>query len=147
MLTFLTQLTLLIGRWRVRLLRRWDKPPCRDKPRFYTNESYQGAQKRIYPYPMQDGVAGIRQEQTYKALYLGQDADFFAKFGEQQTRQVQQASAQYTIGLGCLGTGDVNGALTAFEAASKLNLSHVWARTQAEEAKQTGSAGTAHPTN
>jgi len=39
-------------------------------PRFYTHESYQGAQKRIYPYPMQDGVTDIREEKTYKALYL-----------------------------------------------------------------------------
>ena len=39
-------------------------------PRFYTNESYQGAQKRIYPYPMLDGVTDIREEKTYKALYL-----------------------------------------------------------------------------
>ena len=39
-------------------------------PRFYTHESYQGAQKRVYPYPMQDGVTDNRQEQTYKALYL-----------------------------------------------------------------------------
>ena len=39
-------------------------------PRFYTNESYQGAQKRVYPYAMQDGVTDVRVEQTYKALYL-----------------------------------------------------------------------------
>jgi len=39
-------------------------------PRFYTNESYQGAQKRVYPYPMLDGVTDHRTEQTYKALYL-----------------------------------------------------------------------------
>ncbi len=39
-------------------------------PRFYTNESYQGAQKRVYPYAMQDGITDIREEQTYKALYL-----------------------------------------------------------------------------
>jgi tetratricopeptide (TPR) repeat protein len=39
-------------------------------PRFYTNESYQGAQKRVYPYPMQDGVTDVREEKTYKALYL-----------------------------------------------------------------------------
>ncbi|UCD49483.1 MAG: DUF5107 domain-containing protein [Phycisphaerales bacterium] len=44
-------------------------PPDRN-PRFYTNESYQGAQKRVYPYPMQDGVTDIRTERTYKALYL-----------------------------------------------------------------------------
>ncbi len=39
-------------------------------PRFYTNESYQGAQKRVYPYAMQDGVTNVREEQTYTALYL-----------------------------------------------------------------------------
>ncbi len=39
-------------------------------PRFYTNESYQGAQKRVYPYAMQDGITDVREEQTYKALYL-----------------------------------------------------------------------------
>jgi len=39
-------------------------------PMFYTNESYQGAKKKIYPYPVQDGVTDIREEQTYKALYL-----------------------------------------------------------------------------
>lgn len=39
-------------------------------PMFYTHESYQGAQKKIYPYPIQDGVTDIRTEQTYKALYL-----------------------------------------------------------------------------
>ncbi|MCU0918353.1 MAG: DUF5107 domain-containing protein [Planctomycetes bacterium] len=57
----------------------WEEPltlptyrlnPPDPNPRFYTNESYQGAQKRIYPYPMQDGVTDIREEKTYKALYL-----------------------------------------------------------------------------
>lgn len=60
-------------------VRVWEEPltlptyrldPEDPNPRFYTNESYQGAQKRIYPYPMQDGVTNIREEQTYKALYL-----------------------------------------------------------------------------
>jgi tetratricopeptide (TPR) repeat protein len=39
-------------------------------PMFYTNESYQGAKKKIYPYPFQDQVANVREEKTYKALYL-----------------------------------------------------------------------------
>ncbi|MBN2314358.1 MAG: DUF5107 domain-containing protein, partial [Sedimentisphaerales bacterium] len=39
-------------------------------PMFYTHESYQGAKKKIYPYPVQDGVTDVRTEQTYKALYL-----------------------------------------------------------------------------
>ncbi|MEN6337011.1 MAG: tetratricopeptide repeat protein, partial [Phycisphaerales bacterium] len=68
-------------------------------------------------------------------LTRGEDTDFFAKFGEQQTRQVQQASAHYTIGLGHLGKGDVAAARGEFEAASKLNVSHVWARTMAGEEK------------
>jgi tetratricopeptide (TPR) repeat protein len=68
-------------------------------------------------------------------LTRGQDADFFAKFGEQQTRQVQQASARYTLGLGYLGKGDLSAARAAFETASKLNVSHAWARMQAAEVK------------
>ena len=33
------------------------------------------------------------------------DVDFFAKFGEQQTRQGQRATAHYELGLGLLGQG------------------------------------------
>jgi tetratricopeptide (TPR) repeat protein len=68
-------------------------------------------------------------------LTRDQDADFFAKFGEQQTRQAQQASAHYTMGLGYLGKGDASAARTEFETAAKLNVSHVWARMQAAEEK------------
>lgn len=42
-------------------------------PMFYKHESYQGAQKRIYPYPVLDGVTDIREQQKYKALYLEND--------------------------------------------------------------------------
>jgi len=42
-------------------------------PMFYTHESYQGAQKKIYPYPFQDRVTNIREQKTYKALYLEND--------------------------------------------------------------------------
>ncbi|MEN6577063.1 MAG: DUF5107 domain-containing protein [Phycisphaerales bacterium] len=68
-------------------------------------------------------------------LTRGEDADFFAKFGEQQNRQVQQASANYLLGLGYLGKGDLRSALAGFELAAKLNVSHVWARMQAAQLK------------
>ena len=42
-------------------------------PMFYTHASYQGAQKKVYPYPVQDGVTDIREQKTYKALYLEND--------------------------------------------------------------------------
>ncbi|MHC4566937.1 MAG: DUF5107 domain-containing protein, partial [Planctomycetota bacterium] len=42
-------------------------------PMFYTNESYQGAKKKVYPYPFQDQVTNIREERTYKSLYLEND--------------------------------------------------------------------------
>ena len=57
----------------------WEEPlvlptyrldPADLNPMFYTNESYQGAEKRIYPYPVQDKLTGIREEKTYKAIYL-----------------------------------------------------------------------------
>jgi tetratricopeptide (TPR) repeat protein len=44
-------------------------PPDSD-PMFYTHESYQGAEKRIYPYPFLDGVTNVREQRTYKALHL-----------------------------------------------------------------------------
>ena len=37
---------------------------------FYMNESYQGAQKRIYPYALQDHLTHNRIDQTYTALKL-----------------------------------------------------------------------------
>lgn len=60
----------------------WEEPltlptyrldPPEPNPMFYTNESYQGAKKKIYPYPFQDKVTNIREQRTYKALYLEND--------------------------------------------------------------------------
>lgn len=42
-------------------------------PMFYTNRSYQGAQRKIYPYPDIDKITGIREEQSLKMLYLEND--------------------------------------------------------------------------
>ena len=39
-------------------------------PRFYTGRTYQGAQGRAYPYPMQDVLTDSRRDKTYKAVYL-----------------------------------------------------------------------------
>ncbi|MCP4610528.1 MAG: DUF5107 domain-containing protein [Planctomycetes bacterium] len=39
-------------------------------PRFYTSRTYQGAQGRVYPYPMQDVLTDSRKEKAYKAVYL-----------------------------------------------------------------------------
>jgi len=75
----LSLLVLLIATAAPAAVKVWEEPltlptyrldPPDPNPRFYTHESYQGAQKRIYPYPMQDGVTDMREEKTYKALYL-----------------------------------------------------------------------------
>jgi len=47
--------------------------PADLNPMFYTGASYQGAQKRIYPYPLLDGITGVREEATFKAVYLEND--------------------------------------------------------------------------
>ena len=39
-------------------------------PMFYKGESYQGAQKRIYPYPLLDGITTTREQGTFTALFL-----------------------------------------------------------------------------
>lgn len=57
-----------------------------------------------------------------------EESDFFAKFGEQETREARLATAHFTIGLGLLGQGDKDAASTEFERAVELNQSLVWAR-------------------
>ena len=44
--------------------------PPEPNPIFYSQESYQGAQKRVYPYPLQDHLTQVRTNKTYKALKL-----------------------------------------------------------------------------
>ncbi|MCP5517038.1 MAG: DUF5107 domain-containing protein [Verrucomicrobiales bacterium] len=39
-------------------------------PMFYRGESYQGAQKRVYPYALMDGITGKQEDGTFRALYL-----------------------------------------------------------------------------
>jgi len=39
-------------------------------PRFYTGRTYQGAQGRVYPYPMLDVLTDSRKDRAYKAAYL-----------------------------------------------------------------------------
>lgn len=55
------------------------------------------------------------------------DVDFFAKFGEQRTRDDMKADAYYLLGLGYLGKGMTSDAKRELEAAVRLNINHVWA--------------------
>ncbi len=60
-------------------VRVWEEPimiptygvgPPEPNPMFYTHESYQGAQKRIYPYQPLENLTHVREKKSYKALYL-----------------------------------------------------------------------------
>ncbi|MHC4572262.1 MAG: DUF5107 domain-containing protein [Planctomycetota bacterium] len=53
--------------------------------------------------------------------------DFFAKFGQQQTKEVRLADAHYIIGLGYLGIGQTQKAKAEFAQAVELNVNHIWA--------------------
>jgi len=63
-----------------------------------------------------------------RRLSGGGTVDFFAKFGEQQTRQGQRASAHYELGLGLLGQGRTEEAKNQFEQAINFNAGYTWAR-------------------
>ena len=56
------------------------------------------------------------------------EVDFFAKFGEQQSAEAQEASAHYVLGLGYLGRGQRSEARNEFEKTVALDVSHVWAK-------------------
>jgi len=61
---------------------------------------------------------------------LTEDAtmDFFAKFGESQTKQMRLAEAHFTAALGYQGRGEYEEAKGEFEKAVGLNPNHLWAR-------------------
>ncbi|MHB8969417.1 MAG: DUF5107 domain-containing protein [Pirellulaceae bacterium] len=63
-------------------------------------------------------------------------ADFFAKFGQEQSRRSQLATAHYLLGLGLLGKGNQDAAAKELEQAVELNLSHPWARYQLDTLRQ-----------
>ncbi|MDZ7345153.1 MAG: DUF5107 domain-containing protein, partial [candidate division KSB1 bacterium] len=44
--------------------------PPDPNPRFYTGRVYQGAQGRIYPYPISDVLSNVKTDKTYRAVYL-----------------------------------------------------------------------------
>ncbi|MHB8903362.1 MAG: tetratricopeptide repeat protein, partial [Thermoguttaceae bacterium] len=62
-----------------------------------------------------------------KRLEQGDSADFFAKFGEQKTRQASAASAHFLTGLGLLGQGKTAEAQKAFQQAAAMNAADPWA--------------------
>jgi tetratricopeptide (TPR) repeat protein len=72
-------------------------------------------------------------ESGKKSLAQEESSDFFAKFGERETKQARQASAHFIIGLGLLGKARHDEAKQEFSQAAKLNVSHLWARYQLAE--------------
>jgi len=61
--------------------------------------------------------------------------DFFAKFGERQSKESRLAEAHYIIGLGYLGQGRPDKAKGEFEQAVQLNVNHLWARVELSNLK------------
>jgi tetratricopeptide (TPR) repeat protein len=56
------------------------------------------------------------------------EMDFFAKFGEKQSADIQRAQAFYLLGLSYLGMEDREKAKSEFEKALELNINHLWAK-------------------
>jgi tetratricopeptide (TPR) repeat protein len=56
--------------------------------------------------------------------------DYFAKFGERESKEVREAQGHYVLGLGYLGSGKQQEAKAELEQAVKLNVDHLEARYQ-----------------
>ncbi|HYW78236.1 MAG TPA: tetratricopeptide repeat protein, partial [Thermoguttaceae bacterium] len=72
----------------------------------------------------------------YDRLDGEESADFFAKFGEQQTRQSRAASAHFLLGLGLLRHGKNEEAQKEFAQAKQMNLAQPWPAYYADATKQ-----------
>ena len=55
-----------------------------------------------------------------------ESSDFFAKFGERETRRARAASAHYLLGLGLLGQGKAEEARKELTRAAEMNLAQPW---------------------
>ena len=44
--------------------------PPNPMPRYYEGRTHQGVQRRIYPYPMNDGLTRNKEDRTYQIIYL-----------------------------------------------------------------------------
>ena len=47
--------------------------PPEKSPMFFKNDSYQGASRVIYPYPLEDDFTNKKVDKTYRAVYLEND--------------------------------------------------------------------------
>ena len=56
--------------------------------------------------------------------------DYFAKFGEKESREAQMAQGHYVLGLGYLGSGKRQEARAELEQSVKLNVNHLDAQFQ-----------------
>jgi tetratricopeptide (TPR) repeat protein len=71
-----------------------------------------------------------------RLLDEGDSTDFFAKFGQQQTRKARNASAHYLLGLGLLGQGKTEEARRELDNATQMNLAQPWAAYHAKAVAQ-----------
>ena len=83
-----------------------------------------------------DKVCDELVENGQKRLKDKGSADFFAKFGQEQTRRSQLATAHYLLGLGLLGKGNQEEAAKELAQAVELNVSHPWARYQLDTVRK-----------
>jgi len=75
-------------------------------------------------------------EDARKRLEEQGSADFFAKFGQEQSRRSRLATAHYLLGLALSGKGSTTDAARELTQAVEMNLSHPWARYQLEQVRK-----------
>jgi tetratricopeptide (TPR) repeat protein len=75
---------------------------------------------QIYQALLKSGAEGMKETST---------VDYFAKFGERQSRRARLANAHFTLGLGYLGTNDRVKAKQEFAQALEQSPDHLAAKT------------------
>jgi len=97
--------------------------------KFYQGLSFRKLNKEEEAGKIFDGLIRFGEER----LRISSEMDFFAKFGEKQSKELQRANAYYLSGLGYLGKGQKQNAEEAFKEALKLNINHIGAITHLSE--------------
>ena len=72
-------------------------------------------------------------EEGDERMNQGSEVDFFAKFGEKESANVQQSNAVLLIGLGCKGLGKTVEANENLQKAVNLSASNLWAAVELDK--------------
>jgi len=99
---------------------------------YYQGLAFQKLDQKDKANQIFDGLVNFGNSKL-ETLKAGTSLEFFAKFGNKRSKNIEMAHAFYLLGLGYLGKEKRSEAKYNFERSLELNVNHLWAKVQLSE--------------